>query len=382
MSSRSTVQDYCRGEIELPRQQPSAANQQSSAATKQLHPKDAEVEFKSKWRGDRLRRRVSELEMNTKGRTGTQIVETDTAEEQELGEGDGPGTDAERDEEFLDPCPENIQIQFGMSGIDITIPLEADVPFEVFRARIHEVLDLPIEVGMVLSAAGVKIESREALMEHHVQGEVVHALMFKDLDRMSLEQIAEELALDYNEFKGHAFTLSKMPSGSSARFVADYLWSNQVLLTSQQAVILFDLLIPKLRAEGGGSLNARAELIVALHSFCVHQHHIWEPDDGMSACLWRHMRWSLGHLPLNKRRLTRGTMQFWIPLHKRRVHKRWVPFWEHVDAALLSSLDAWPVEDLCYLRGVARARRAGKEEPLQDMSFVFDLDAKNWRNFQ
>jgi len=224
---------------------------------------------------------------------------------------------------------------------------------------------LPIEVGIILSTAEGKVESSDALREHCSRGDLVHATLIQDLDRMSLEQIAEELALDDNEFKGHSFTLSKMPSGSTARYVADYLWSNQILMTSQQALALFDMLLTKVNVVEGSSWNVRAQLIVALHSFCVHQHHIWEPNDGMDECLWANMTWSARHLPLEKRMLTKGKLECWVS----------------PDAASASSTDAWLVEDVCCLKEVASARRVGKEEPLQEIKFVVEY-GKTWRNIR
>jgi len=253
----------------------------------------------------------------------------------------------------------SIPIALGMNGGEAMVHIQEHTSFESLLEDITQTHGCiaAADTGVQLSSAGALINSLEALLGHHSRGDVVYATFIRDVDRMSLESVAEELTCNAQEFKGHQFTLSKLPLQTTARHVADYLWEHQVLLTSVQAQALFDQLIAKL---GDGM---RRDLIMALHSFCLHQHHVWEPNDGTSECLWATMSWGGHHLKFEDRRLTRGRLSAWVC----------------ADAIDPSSLDKWPSTDLCNLRGVAKARRAQQSKPLDAMHFVRQYE-RSWRD--
>jgi len=262
-------------------------------------------------------------------------------------------------------CAVSIPIALGMDGGEAVVHIEEHTSFESLLKDVTKMQGriAAADTGVQLSSAGVLINSLEALLGHHNAGDVVYATFIRDVDRMSLESVAEELTCNADEFKGHQFTLSKIPPHFTARHVAHYLWEHQVLLTSVQAQTLFDQLVAKL---GDGM---RRDLVMALHSFCLHQHHVWEPDDGTDECLWAAMTWGGHHLQFKDRRLTRG-----------RLSK-----WECADAIDPSSEDTWPSIDLCNLRGVAKARRAQQSKPLDAMRFVRQYEqswtpGQSWRD--
>lgn len=251
-----------------------------------------------------------------------------------------------------------IRIVVGLNGHEITMQVEANMSFKDVLERIHVISGGPADGSVRLSVLGVVINSVEELLG--AESSTVHATFIKSVDHMSLAEVADELACDDDEFKGHQFTLLKLPTGSTARAVADYFWVNQVLLTSRQAEVLFDKLLPKL-----GRGKGRSELIIALHSFCVQQHHVWEPDDGMSECMWANMTWDGNHVQFQNRRLTRGRLGSW----------------ECAEAVPDSRPDNWPANDLCCLRGVAKARRGNHTTPLDSMVF-FKQYGNCWRKLQ
>lgn len=254
--------------------------------------------------------------------------------------------------------PTSITFAVGLDGREVTFQIEKDTSFESLLQDISKMPGAPADSTARVSSCGAVITSMEALRAHCSDGDSIHATFYKDVDQMSLADVAEELACDDDEFKGHQFTLLKLPSGSSARAVADYLWDNQLLITSVQAQTLFDQLLPKMN-------GARKDLIVALHSFCVQQHHVWEPCDGSSECLWANMTWRGSTVEFRQRRLTRGALTQW----------------EVAEAAEASSDDHWPSTDLCKLKDVAKARRAQHSTPLLSMEFL-KAHGKGFRHLQ
>lgn len=372
--------------------------QQLSAVRQQLTLRDQELEIKDQclamkeYQLGQLRRRVLDLEEGISGGHSASLTSKkrskdntedghamtgegkDEKEEKEMdkpaGHGDYKEAVGEECESMMDTgfadihaishpelLQKAVQVHLGMGGLKLTVPLDAGITFELLLARIHEMGAAAADIGVALSSQGLTINTLHALLECHSKGEYVYATFFHSIDRMSLAAVANELACGDCEFKGHTFTLSKLPAGSKPRAVADYLWNNQVLLTSAHAQQLFDQLLPKFGNQ------ARHELITALHSFCVEQHHVWEPDDGMSECTWAHMCWPQAHLHIGQRRVTRGRLCIW----------------GRADAAEASSTDTWPQLDVCGLRDVARARRAGQERPLESMKFL-NLINRGWRD--
>jgi len=273
----------------------------------------------------------------------------------------GPAVDLEDIEMVPHVQTMEVPVVLGMDGNEVTICIDDYTSFESVLERIKQMREhIGEEAGVRLLSSGTVVGSLESLIEHYLKGNKIDAIFIKDIDKMSLAAVAEEITCGNDEFKGHQFTLSKLPRGVTARVVADYLWENQILLTSIQLQILFDQLLPKFAGAA-----RRGELILALHSFCLQQHHLWEPNDGSSECLWANMEWGEEHLPFSLRRLTRGRMTCWV----------------QADAVDPSSVDQWPALDLCNLRDVAKAVRARQEMPLQAMRFVTSY-GKNWRNLQ
>lgn len=98
-----------------------------------------------------------------------------------------------------------------------------------------------------------------------------------------------DLVLPDKEVGAHARILAQMKwHTATARAVADYLYENRVLLTGVQAARIFHVLVDKIvnKSSKRGLNSARAELVMALHSFVLDQRCIWEKDDGLAGCLW------------------------------------------------------------------------------------------------
>lgn len=101
-----------------------------------------------------------------------------------------------------------------------------------------------------------------------------------------------DLVLPDDEVAAHARVLTQMPWHTAGpRAVADYLFENRVLLTSAQAARIFNALVGKVinKRDGLTTYNARAQLILALHSFVLDQMTVWEKNDGSDGCLWANM---------------------------------------------------------------------------------------------
>lgn len=253
----------------------------------------------------------------------------------------------------------SVPIYVGLSRASVVVQLERGMPLDAVKAALKSAADISSGMDLQLSACGAALESVEEVLSCHSRSEEVFATVFKSVEAMSVHEIIDELTLEAEEFRGHAFTLSKLSTTSTARTVSDYLWSNQVLLTSAQAQQLFDQLVPKLRPTSGRrTFGLRGDLILVLHSFCLHTHHIWEPDDGNSECLWANMSWAGAHL--QHRKLTRGELHQFGP----------------TDGA--SSAERWSQEDVCRFREVRRSQNKGAAEPLTSMSFVRSFDSC-WR---
>jgi len=258
------------------------------------------------------------------------------------------GGEDNHDDTITDSVPVNLVL--GMSGLQATVHIDRTMTLEAVFSQINQAHGGSMDASIQLSSCGTAVKSVERLLEHSACGDEIYATFFRGVDQMNLAEIAEELSCDDGEFKGHRHALQTLPRWSTPRTVADYLWENQILLTSAQAEDLFDQLFPKFASRS----RARSDLIIALHSFCVHQHHIWEPNDGVSECLWANMAWGPQCLNFAMRRLTRGQMQYW----------------EHATAVERRSPDQFPKADVGNLKQVLKARRSSRAVPLEEMKFV------------
>lgn len=255
--------------------------------------------------------------------------------------------------------PQSVLVRVGLSGAAVAVPLDPGTSLAEFVEALRAAAKIPFEMNAKLSSGGEVVQSMDELLRHQRENEEVYATLVKSVDAMTLPDIVAELVVDTKEFMGHAFTLSKLPAGSSPRMVAEYLWNNNVLLTSDQAQKLFDQLLPRLVARGDRH-DLRGQLIIALHSFCLDQHHVWEPDDGNSECLWANMLWQDKHLELQQRHLTRGVLRQWGAVQSSSSH------------------DVGLSRDLSLFREVLRSRQAGMARPLESMTF-FVVYGSNWQ---
>ncbi|CAE8594619.1 unnamed protein product [Polarella glacialis] len=270
--------------------------------------------------------------------------------------------------ESAPPREHVMRILIGMGGQFVEVEMTDGLSFDAVLAAVRSSPAAPPfpQTWVKLVASGAAVRSMEALCCCEAEQDPVFAVFLRSLDEMELSEVAEELAMEEAEFKGHAFALSKLPPGSHPREVADYLWTNNLLLTSSQSTALFDTLLHKLVASGRhpGCSSVRGELIFALHSFCLQQHHAWEPNDGSSECMWAGLGWNGKLLGLSQRLLTRGRLQQW----------------GNVEAsASSSSNDSWPSWDVSQIRAIAVARREEKPEPLAHMMFVRSHDHDWWK---
>lgn len=247
----------------------------------------------------------------------------------------------------------DVPIMLGLGGHQLIVQVTKDMELGSIQQKVRAIASVAEDLDITLSGDGCVIDSVSTLLKLHLDGAVIFATLCKSVDALSWEELRAELTVDVAEFKGHSFTLAKLPVSSTPKVVADYLRDNQLLITSTQAQLLFDALLPTLIGNarskvGSGSL--RAQLIVALHSFCVDAHHIWEPNDGMSECLWANMTYrSLDPGPFTCRISTRGQM--------------------HNISTSSPAVDLGPGGLLTSLREVARLKRQGQDSPLDAVEF-------------
>lgn len=242
----------------------------------------------------------------------------------------------------------NVLIYEGLAGKsrELTVCTDAEL-----RDVIEELLRLiapPDNVDIKLSADGDTISSVPELLDFHYRGSQIFATLYRAVERMSMTEIAEELATEGVEFTGHHFALSKLPRGSTPRDAALYLHSNKLLLTAAQAASLFDLLVTKLHAIEGMQYGVRGQLILALHTFCLEPYAIWEPNDGNNECLWANMSWNGEKLGCNGRYKIRGQL---------------------INFSNATSSDTMQ-RDVANLRAVLVARRQGIENDLSKMNML------------
>lgn len=269
-------------------------------------------------------------------------------------------SEKDSDERFKqgDLADNSVKISVGLGGAQFEANIEPSMSIETIRARIHEAY--PLSRTIKLSAGEVEIESIEALMQSHREGKSISATFVKDIENMDIEEVREELAIQNNEFLGHLHTLSRLPQGSTTGHVAQYLWNNQLLLTPEQAQRAFDSLLPKIRRSSRpavGRSGPRAQLILALHSFCLDPYAIWEPNDDCDECLWAKMRFGGRHLGESSRHVTRGKA------------------YHFPSTSSSSSSSSSSKEDVRSLRSVLQAARCKHAKPLETMAC---LEAYNY----
>jgi hypothetical protein len=237
----------------------------------------------------------------------------------------------------------SVHIIVGLGGAQFEANVEPYMSIDDVKTRIQAAY--PFSRTFKLSSGEVEIESIEALMQRHREGTLIFAVFVKDIENMDIQEVREELAIQSNEFLGHLHILSKFPQGSTTGDVAQYLWNNQLLLSPEQAQRAFDSLLPKVLRSSQpaiGRNGPRAQLILALHSFCLDPYAIWEPNDDCDECLWANMRFGDRHLGECGRYSMRGKMSNFIS----------------------SSSSSSPNADVSNLRSVLQAARCKQAKPL------------------
>eukprot|EP00930_Biecheleria_cincta_P101991 TRINITY_DN93650_c0_g1_i1.p1 TRINITY_DN93650_c0_g1~~TRINITY_DN93650_c0_g1_i1.p1 ORF type:complete len:390 (+),score=60.79 TRINITY_DN93650_c0_g1_i1:125-1294(+) len=251
----------------------------------------------------------------------------------------------------------------GLSGTEVSIDVDADTSLEDLRSKVREAYPESGERFVKFSSGGVVVSTGQAIMECVQSGKVIYAACLKNTDAMNLQELQEELSLGDDEFQGHLHVLRHYGATHSPAHVANYLWENQILLTATQAQRIFDALVGKIsraqRPSNFGRNGPRAQLILALHSFCLEPYAIWEPMDDCDECLWANMRWGEKHLQTGRYHL-RGRLT------------------NIASSSSSSSLPAAQREDISSLRAVLNSRRNNDTQPIASMKF---LEAYNysWR---
>mmetsp|Transcript_34060 Transcript_34060/g.95794 ORF Transcript_34060/g.95794 Transcript_34060/m.95794 type:complete len:261 (+) Transcript_34060:71-853(+) len=238
-----------------------------------------------------------------------------------------------------------VLIYEGLAGRSREVAVRRDAELQDVTEELRG-LAAPGGADVRLSAGGGLITSVPELLDFHERGVQVCATLCKAVEGMSMAEVGEELAMEDGEFRGHHFTLSRLPPGSTPRDVAQYLRSNGLLLTAAQAASLFDALVPRLQAIEGVQYGLRGQLVLALHTFCLEPYAIWEPNDGNSECVWASMSWNGSHLGFAGRYKIRGHLQ-------------------NFSNATSSSA---PQRDVANLRAVLAVRRQGSGDDLGKLS--------------
>lgn len=256
--------------------------------------------------------------------------------------------------------PMEVHVNVGLSGAEISIAVDADMSVEDLRNRVRKAYPEAETHFIKFCSGGVAVNTVEAIIECGQHGEAICAAFLKHADAMSLEELQEELALDNDEFQGHLHVLRHYGTRRSPADVASYLWDNQILLTAVQAQRIFDALVNKIsRAQRPSNLGRdgpRAQLILALHSFCLEPYAIWEPIDDCDECLWANMLWGRTHL------------------NSGRYHLRGQLHNISSSSTSSSSLPAARREDIGGLRSVLNSRRSDDTQPLASMTCLTAFD--------
>lgn len=229
---------------------------------------------------------------------------------------------------------------------------------EDVSTRVRE--SCPHAASIKFSACGNSIDSLDELLKLQRDGEAIHAIFMKEVGDMSLEEVQAELAITTEEFRGHLHILSTTARRGTTADVVRYLWDEQLLLTPEQAQEIFDKLLPKVRRAAEPTLGRdgpRAQLLFALHSFCLDPYAIWEPDDDSDDCLWVSFGWG--------RHGIGGNLNFM----RGRVGS-------------LSSDSSSERRDVCNLRAVLRGVRRNEAKPLEFMTMLRSVHCSGWRKFR
>eukprot|EP00435_Cladocopium_sp_Y103_P058394 s411_g20.t1 len=237
-----------------------------------------------------------------------------------------------------------VTIHKGLEGESLDIPVKPQMPFASIMQSLLLQMTADPTLSAILSSEGNKIETTEDLLECHSQGACIFATLVLSVQKMALRQVVEELMMPESEFRGHRHVLSRYPKGITYKDVANYLFKNKVLLTPTQASGLFQQLLPKLvEVQAERQVCLRAQLIMALHTFCLEPYAIWEADDGQDECVWYGMMYSGNNLGTNGRFCLPGQRALHFP-----------------DPSPSSSANS--KQDVSNLRGVLQARRENSQQ--------------------
>jgi len=243
-----------------------------------------------------------------------------------------------------------VTIHKGLEGESLQIPVKPKMSFASIMQSLLLQMTADPTLSAILSAEGTKIESTEDLLENHWQGNCIFATLVLSVQKMALPQVVEELTMPESEFRGHRHVLSRYPKGITYKDVANYLFRNKVLLTPAQASGLFQQLLPKL-VEGqmaGRNVCMRAQLIMALHTFCLEPYAIWEADDGQDECVWYGMTYAGYNLGNNGRFCVTGQKAVHFPSESRSANSK-------------------QKQDVSNLRAVLQARRENSQQQYLDV---------------
>jgi len=253
-----------------------------------------------------------------------------------------------------------VTVIVGLSGAEVLIDVDGNLSLEDLRNRVRQGYPEAGERFIKFSSGGVVVNTAEALFEYAQDGETICAAFLKNVDAMQLHELQDELSLGDREFQGHLHTLRQFQATRTPADVARYLWDNQVLLTAMQAQRIFDALVKQIaRAQKPSSLGRdgpRAQLVLALHSFCSEPYAIWEPVDDCDECLWANMRW--GDDGLESTQLGKG-----------RYHLRG-QLSNISSASSSSSVPGTRRKDVSKLAAVLTAQRENAPKPLSAMTFL------------
>lgn len=252
-----------------------------------------------------------------------------------------------------------VKVSVGLSGTEVAIDVDATLSLENLRSKVRQAYPAAGERFIKFSSGGVTVNSAEAMIKWVQDDEAICVTFLKAVDAMSLKELQQELAVGDDEFQGHLHVFRRYRATQTPADVARYLWQNQILLTAAQAQRIFDALVAKItRAPKPRSLGRdgpRAQLILALHSFCCEPYAIWEPNDDCDECLWANMRW--GDDSRNCKQLSGGR-------YRLRGHLRNIP-----SSSSSSSSPSDQHVDVSRLRSVLNAQRDSTSWPLEAMMF-------------
>lgn len=251
-----------------------------------------------------------------------------------------------------------MRICVGLGGAEVSISITPGLSIDDVSTQVRE--SFPQAASIKFSACGNSIDSLYELLKFHRCGESIYAVFVKEVEDMSLEEVQDELTITTEEFRGHLHILSTMARRGTTADVVRYLWDEQLLLAPEQAQEIFDKLLPKVRNAAEPNLGRngpRAQLLFALHSFCLDPYAIWEPNDDCDECLWISFSWG-GHDIGGNLNFMRG----------------------RVDN--LSCDPSSERRDVCNLRAVLRGVRRNVAKPLEFMTMLSSWHCSGWRKFR